>query len=161
MKSKLWECELESCNNTFLRFPYQVKQNSKKYCCQSHSTLGVKRSARKPKVYNCKWCNSETSNYSKSCNECKRIVDSFRNNNINCESPEIYYKLLKIQDSKCFICKAVLGSKKHKNLSIDHDHKTGKVRGLLCTSCNRQLGWYENKKNVVEEYLQNNPSALA
>ena len=111
--------------------------------------------------YNCKWCNSETRNYSLSCNECKRIVDRLRQNNINYESPEIYYKLLKIQDKKCSICKSEIGSTVHKNLSIDHDHKTGKIRGLLCTSCNRQLGWYENKKEFVEKYLQNNPSALA
>ena len=27
--------------------------------------------------------------------------------------------------------------------SIDHDHRTGRVRGILCRSCNLRVGWYE------------------
>ena len=161
MKSIEWTCELENCNNTFLRFPYQVKKDEKRYCSQSHSTLANPRSSKVLKVYSCKWCSEKTNNYSKVCNNCKSIISSFKTNNIDFESPIIYYKLLEIQSSKCAICSAEVGSTKHKNLSIDHDHKTGKIRGLLCTSCNRQLGWYENKKELVEKYLSNNPSALA
>ena len=40
-----------------------------------------------------------------------------------------------------------------KNLCIDHDHNTNKFRGLLCQVCNRQLGWYENNKDKINEYL--------
>ena len=40
-----------------------------------------------------------------------------------------------------------------KNLCIDHDHTTGKFRGLLCQICNRQLGWYENNKENIQKYL--------
>jgi len=38
-------------------------------------------------------------------------------------------------------------------LSIDHDHKTGCFRGLLCYKCNRHLGWYDNNKEMVDNYL--------
>lgn len=41
----------------------------------------------------------------------------------------------------------------NKNLAIDHSHKTMKFRGLLCVSCNRFLGYYENSKLIAEEYL--------
>ena len=40
-----------------------------------------------------------------------------------------------------------------KHLCIDHDHKTNKFRGLLCKVCNRQLGWYENNKTKIKQYL--------
>lgn len=43
-----------------------------------------------------------------------------------------------------------------KNFCIDHDHKTLKFRGLLCSVCNRQLGWYENNKENIERYLNKN-----
>ena len=40
-----------------------------------------------------------------------------------------------------------------KNLCIDHDHNTGKFRGLLCNCCNRQLGWYEKYRDRINNYL--------
>lgn len=43
-----------------------------------------------------------------------------------------------------------------KHFCIDHDHKTLKFRGLLCSVCNRQLGWYENNKENIERYLNKN-----
>ena len=43
-----------------------------------------------------------------------------------------------------------------KHFCIDHDHKILKFRGLLCSVCNRQLGWYENNKEKIESYLNKN-----
>lgn len=40
-----------------------------------------------------------------------------------------------------------------KQLCVDHDHSTNKFRGLLCQSCNRQLGWFENNRNSILKYL--------
>ena len=45
---------------------------------------------------------------------------------------------------------------KIKNLCIDHDHTSNTFRGLLCSTCNRNLGWYENNKQKVEKYLNKN-----
>lgn len=47
-----------------------------------------------------------------------------------------YAELLKLQGGKCAICRARPISKR---LAVDHDHKTGAVRGLLCGRCNHDL----------------------
>lgn len=38
-------------------------------------------------------------------------------------------------------------------LCIDHKHGTNHFRGLLCNDCNKKLGWFENKKESIEKYL--------
>jgi dCMP deaminase len=53
-------------------------------------------------------------------------------------TPEQYEALFVLQGGMCAIChNPPLGKE---NLSVDHDHKTGKVRGLLCQNCNRAIG---------------------
>jgi DNA-directed RNA polymerase subunit RPC12/RpoP len=48
-----------------------------------------------------------------------------------------YVRLLAAQDYKCGICGH---EQTTQELDVDHDHTTGKVRGLLCRSCNRAIG---------------------
>jgi hypothetical protein len=45
------------------------------------------------------------------------------------------------QESKCAICKQDFGVE-----CVDHDHKTGHVRGLLCKACNLGLGYFRDNK---------------
>lgn len=47
-----------------------------------------------------------------------------------------YERLLRAQGGRCAICRA---RPKSKRLAVDHDHKTGAVRGLLCSRCNHDL----------------------
>jgi len=64
---------------------------------------------------------------------------------------EQYYTLLKNQNGVCYICEKE--DPKH-NLSVDHDHKTGEIRGLLCMSCNLKLGWFEKHNTNIFKYLK-------
>lgn len=49
-------------------------------------------------------------------------------------------------DGCCAICRMFGGLK----LEIDHDHSTGKVRGLLCGTCNSLLGLARDKPHILE-----------
>lgn len=62
-------------------------------------------------------------------------------------TPERYDELLKSQDGKCALCGRTEVTRR---LSIDHDHKTGVVRGLLCPPCNRALGTLGDGEGTIE-----------
>lgn len=42
------------------------------------------------------------------------------------------------QGMRCAICRVASG--RHRRLAVDHCHKTGRIRGLLCGRCNKMLG---------------------
>jgi hypothetical protein len=48
----------------------------------------------------------------------------------------IYKKMLAVNGGKCWIC---IRLPKKSVLNVDHDHKTGQVRGLLCFFCNKYM----------------------
>lgn len=54
-------------------------------------------------------------------------------------SLEDFKNLILIQNNKCKICS------KESKLVIDHNHTNGKIRGLLCDSCNKGLGFFKDK----------------
>jgi hypothetical protein len=57
-----------------------------------------------------------------------------------------YHRILKAQNNQCAICGVVFdSSSKALKPHIDHDHKSGKVRGLLCSGCNTSLGHVERE----------------
>ena len=60
-------------------------------------------------------------------------------------TPEEYEKLYDKTNGKCYIC---LESKDY-YLHVDHDHETGKIRGLLCNNCNRGLGLFKDSKDSL------------
>jgi hypothetical protein len=73
---------------------------------------------------------------------------------------EDYQKMFNEQNGVCKIC-GNHPSPHGKNktsvvLHIDHDHTTGKIRGLLCSRCNGALGWYEKCSEEIKSYLNEN-----
>lgn len=85
------------------------------------------------------------------CKECNRKASqTWRNrnpeNNVGSRlkylygiSIEKYKELLKVQEGRCGIC-GMTEDPLGRRFAVDHCHETGKIRGLLCFSCNTGIG---------------------
>lgn len=59
-------------------------------------------------------------------------------------SPTQYKAIWDNQEGLCAICKVQLSSLSLKAVHVDHDHSSGKVRGILCNCCNLGLGQFRD-----------------
>ena len=85
------------------------------------------------------------------CIECQRIDHICRTYNVS------YLVALQLHNTKkCKICNIdVIG----KNQCVDHEHSTGKIRGILCNNCNRALGYFNDSQHKLLnaiKYLKDN-----
>lgn len=109
-----------------------------------------------------------------SCKICEwKKVKEFRKNPFNEEKIKSYRRkhhlknrygisidtfnhLRDIQMNRCMICglsPPLSGKKKNQILHIDHCHKTGNVRGLLCYLCNRGIGMFKEDITLLEKAI--------
>lgn len=66
-----------------------------------------------------------------------------------------YLRILAYQHKKCAICRRHMdGHLKGKFLQVDRDHKTNRVRGLLCPNCNKALGLLQDCEQFAIHLLQ-------
>lgn len=69
-------------------------------------------------------------------------------------SLEVYNKILLSQNGVCAICKSAVIPKRMRYMCIDHDHVTGKIRGILCSRCNSGLGLLMDSITNLESAIQ-------
>lgn len=78
---------------------------------------------------------------------------------------EKYTEMALQQNGKCAICNLVpIGKSKINNiLCVDHDHRTGAVRSLLCNACNNGLARFNDNIDTMKsaiEYIKNHRSLM-
>lgn len=100
---------------------------------------GINRADGK-KRYTCKACNANRVREWQKRNP-KKLKDAQRKYDLKSKygiSPEEYEAIMERQGGTCAVCGGTMpnGNK----LAVDHDHISGRVRGLLCVKCNRALG---------------------
>lgn len=99
------------------------------------STMRQQKRACFPKI--CKYCHDKQTNYTK-----RQTPEATRRANLKSKygiTLEDYNAILASQNFRCAICRT--DDPKHKGrFVVDHCHKTGKVRGLLCQRCNWFIG---------------------
>lgn len=90
----------------------------------------------------CAGCQSfrDLVDFGKSATQCRACVSAAQHGAMVAKTYGLtggdYDALLAAQGGRCAICRA---RPKSKRLAVDHDHKTGAVRGLLCSRCNHDL----------------------
>lgn len=67
-------------------------------------------------------------------------------------SVEQYELMVRRQNSVCAICSNPCN--RYGRLCVDHDHATGKIRGLLCNNCNRALGLIHDSLEIAERFVE-------
>ena len=83
-------------------------------------------------------------------NNPRKVALSYKKNKFGI-TPERYEELELSQGRSCAICKKDVNKVGSKNnlLSVDHDHRTGKVRGLLCNKCNSMIGLVKEDPKIL------------
>lgn len=101
----------------------------------------------------CKECYKEYPKNKKARNGYDREYDLMKSYKI---TPDKFSEILKLQNNCCAICgknqDMLVGHKKY--LCVDHCHVSGKVRGLLCDSCNRALGLFKDSEIMLTKAIE-------
>lgn len=108
------------------------------------------------------------SGYRMECKECRwKQIKWYREKNpdIHLENTIRKYgitsaqfkRMIKNQSNKCAICKSTETTNIKgtiKRLAVDHCHKTGKVRELLCDKCNRGIGYLKDNIKFLKSAIK-------
>ena len=65
-----------------------------------------------------------------------------------------YCTLVSQYGEQCQICGRCDGDDNGAKLAVDHCHKTGKIRGLLCNRCNRGIGFLQDDVNLLQQAIE-------
>lgn len=151
---KICRCEYYKNKN------YPINSEIKEIKCgkckliKSVDQFNIQKSRKNGYSFICKLCNSE--NYKEYY---YRSPNVFWKKSLKVKygiTPEIYNNFLLKQESKCKICKIDQVNLK-KKLFVDHCHKTGKIRELLCSKCNSLIGMALDNITILDsaiEYLK-------
>lgn len=164
--------ECHECNKKFKPNSHNAKYCSKECKYSAHKKLSESKERETIKKLKCNNCNKvQTVNNFYKAAWCK---SGYRPTCKICREDQNLKRVYGVdvnwfnENSKngCQICgrrkedgRKIKGTSKHYRLCVDHCHKTGKTRGVVCNDCNRNLGMYfddEEMYNNVMNYLKKN-----
>jgi hypothetical protein len=99
---------------------------------------------------NCKVCDLIRRNAWRSKNPDRVLIHSWKAYGIKF-TLEQYDVMLAAQNGHCAICLSIPGKRR---FHVDHCHKTGKVRGLLCFNCNVGIGKFKDDSELIFKVLR-------
>lgn len=130
-----------------------VKKGRTKYTDKERRDK-VNRSSKEWRLRNIEHVSKYRSEYSKKYFSKQENKDKRKNKQL-LQSYNItlsdYREMLVSQENKCKICLTPFGNNQ---INVDHSHDTGKVRGLLCSSCNISLGHLKDDILRIENLIR-------
>jgi hypothetical protein len=124
----------------------------KKQCQFCKKTLTLEQFFKNKKTRDgfgsyCKNCKQQKNNKSWTKNRYKHLEERKNNHLLKTYNISLkdYKEMLNNQYGLCAIC----FSKDKRKLAVDHNHKTGKIRGLLCQRCNQGIGMFQDNYELL------------
>lgn len=120
-----------------------------KQCCRRGSSAYYAKNKDKVRDNVLRWKSANRTHI-------KRVVASWNLRKKYGITIEDYEAILSGQDSRCAICRSDTSAGGDR-LAVDHCHKTGKIRGLLCFDCNVAIGKFKDSPELLLraiEYLR-------
>ena len=129
-------------------------KNSKKYCssCKVKRTREIRNKSKK------KWRKEHPEDFKKKTRDYYWFGKGQENHLRRTYGMTVqeYNELFINQNGCCKIC-GIHQTKLNRKLNVDHNHKTGEIRSLLCDQCNRLLGFVEKDPQrilIMLDYLK-------
>ena len=125
--------------------------------------MTIKEKREKNRLKNVAWRSKDRKKYNQYQSEWKaNNLDKVRQYKWKARfgiTPEQYNKMLLAQGGVCAVCgkperKRHNTSNRVQLLSVDHDHVTGKVIGLLCQDCNIGIGYFHNDPERIRKAIK-------
>lgn len=127
-----------------------LKQNRKAYL--GNPCIKCKRRQKFVSGSNCVACTTQRGKiFNKTYMKTKRYYDYQLRKFFHIDL-EQFQQLSRIQKGLCAVCKRKPTGKRWR-LCVDHNHKTGKIRGLLCIKCNAALGQLDENVSFMKNLI--------
>lgn len=125
---------------------------------ETHKKWHVKRQARATAEGLCRYCAAPKLDGIGMCGACRDKHREWRRYREYGITSEQYESLLRGQNYGCAICGTKSTGvkepgKKERSFMIDHCHKTGVVRGLLCHHCNLGIGQFRDRSDLLSKAI--------
>lgn len=111
----------------------------------SHKRKDIKNPKKKQLSYTCKFCDKKIRSETKY----DKRYHLKKNYGLTLD---IFNSLLELQENKCAICKSEFTETNIPH--IDHCHKTGNIREILCRMCNMSLGMVKDDITILSTMIQ-------
>jgi hypothetical protein len=136
------ECK-QCCENRLLEIHMDKDIENFKCCSRCKEILSIDMFYQYP-----------NKRYRANCTKCETIrVKKHQLKNLYGLSYIEYLKMVEQCDNKCHICNKE-ETAQGKSLAVDHNHKTGEIRGLLCQRCNIALGGFKENIDVMLQAIK-------